>query len=152
EETYREMLERKELIEEEIGRLKKMPVPDLKTSAFNYLRRPEVSYLDIMKRLGYETILSSELITRLEAKVKYEGYIKREEERIKRFSQLEDKMLPEDIDYMSIRGLSLEARDRLSQVKPRTLGQASRLQGVSPADIDVLLVYLELYKREISKT
>jgi len=152
EETYREMLERKELIEEEIGRLKKMPVPDLKTSAFNYLRRPEVSYLDIMKRLGYETILSSELITRLEAKVKYEGYIKREEERIKRFSQLEDKMLPEDIDYMSIRGLSLEARDRLFQVKPRTLGQASRLQGVSPADIDVLLVYLELYKREISKT
>jgi tRNA uridine 5-carboxymethylaminomethyl modification enzyme len=105
-----------------------------------------------MKRLGYETILSSELITRLEAKVKYEGYIKREEERIKRFSQLEDKMLPEDIDYMSIRGLSLEARDRLFQVKPRTLGQASRLQGVSPADIDVLLVYLELYKREISKT
>lgn len=152
EETYREMLERKELIEEEIERLKKMPVPDLKTSAFNYLRRPEVSYLDIMKRLGYETILSSELITRLEAKVKYEGYIKREEERIKRFSQLEDKMLPEDIDYMSIRGLSLEARDRLFQVKPRTLGQASRLQGVSPADIDVLLVYLELYKREISKT
>ena len=152
EETYREMLERKGLIEEEIERLKKMPVPDLKTSAFNYLRRPEVSYLDIMKRLGYETILSSELITRLEAKVKYEGYIKREEERIKRFSQLEDKMLPEDIDYMSIRGLSLEARDRLSQVKPRTLGQASRLQGVSPADIDVLLVYLELYKREISKT
>jgi len=152
EETYREMLERKGLIEEEIERLKKMPVPDLKTSAFNYLRRPEVSYLDIMKRLGYETILSSELITRLEAKVKYEGYIKREEERIKRFSQLEDKMLPEDIDYMSIRGLSLEARDRLFQVKPRTLGQASRLQGVSPADIDVLLVYLELYKREISKT
>jgi tRNA uridine 5-carboxymethylaminomethyl modification enzyme len=152
EKTYKEMLERKEIIEEEIERLKRTSIPNLKTSAYNYLKRPEVSYIDLMKELGMETVLSSELISRLEAKVKYEGYIKREEERIKRFSQLDDKLLPEDIDYSTIKGLSLEARDRLNQVRPRTLGQASRLQGVSPADIDVLLVYLELYKREISKT
>ncbi|MGC9063609.1 MAG: tRNA uridine-5-carboxymethylaminomethyl(34) synthesis enzyme MnmG [bacterium] len=148
---YKEMLERWELIEEEIRRLKRLYISELKTSAYNYLKRPEVTYSDLMGTLGMQSILSSELVDRLEAKVKYEGYIKREEERMSRFSQLDNKVLPEGIDYRNIKGLSLEARDRLSQVKPRTLGQASRLQGVSPADIDVLLVYLELYKREESK-
>jgi tRNA uridine 5-carboxymethylaminomethyl modification enzyme len=148
---YKEMIERKALIEEEIRRLRSIYISDLKSSAYNYLKRPEITYSELVNIIGVQSNLSSELIDRLEAKVKYEGYIKREEERMSRFTQLENKVLPNGIDYKNIRGLSLEARDRLSQVRPRTLGQASRLQGVSPADIDVLLVYLELYKREESK-
>jgi len=151
ESLYKEMIERKELIEEEIKKLRKTYISDLKTSAYNYLKRPEVTYSELIDNLGLKSLLSSELIDRLEARVKYEGYIKREEERMSRFSQLENKILPERIDYKNIKGISLESRDRLSYVRPRTLGQASRLQGVSPADIDVLLVYLELYKREESK-
>ena len=80
--------------------------------------------------------------------VKYEGYIKLQEEQVQSFKKLEKKLLPEDINYEDIKGLRIEARQKLNKVKPYSIGQASRISGVSPADISVLLVYLEQQKRK----
>ena len=80
--------------------------------------------------------------------LKYEGYIKLERERLERFHRLEKKTLSDDIDYLSIGGLKKEAAQKLQERKPHSVGQASRISGVSPADISVLLVYLEAKRRE----
>ena len=82
----------------------------------------------------------------VEIQVKYEGYIKIEEEQVQKFKKMEDKKLSDDIDYSSIKGLSLEARQKLDKIKPLSIGQASRISGVSPSDINVLLIYLQLKK------
>ena len=79
----------------------------------------------------------------VEIQIKYEGYIKLQEEQVKKFKKLETKILPEDIDYETLKGISLEARQKLNKFKPRSIGQASRISGVSPADVSVLLVYLQ---------
>ena len=79
----------------------------------------------------------------VEIQVKYEGYIKMQEEQVEKFKKMETKLLPEDIDYSSINGLCLEARQKLDKLRPRSIGQASRISGVSPADISVLLIYLQ---------
>jgi tRNA uridine 5-carboxymethylaminomethyl modification enzyme len=78
--------------------------------------------------------------------IKYEGYIKRQFEQAEQFKKIEAKSLPHDIDYNSINGLRLEARQKLSIIKPANIGQAGRISGVSPADISVLMVYLEYHK------
>lgn len=78
----------------------------------------------------------------MELAVKYEGYIRRQEKQIAEMERLENRLLPEDIDYAAIRGLRLEAREKLAKLRPRSLGQAGRVSGVSPADIAVLMVYL----------
>ena len=78
-----------------------------------------------------------------EIMIKYEGYIKLEEKQVENFQKLEEKLLPEDIDYNEIKGLRLEARQKLNNIKPYSIGQASRISGVSPADISVLLIYLQ---------
>ena len=75
--------------------------------------------------------------------IKYEGYIKLEEKQVESFQKLEEKLLPENIDYNEIKGLRLEARQKLNNIKPYSIGQASRISGVSPADISVLLIYLQ---------
>ena len=75
--------------------------------------------------------------------LKYDGYIKKQVEQVRRFQKLEEKLLPEDMDYRSIVGLRLEAQEKLSQIRPMSIGQAGRISGVSPADIAVLLIYLE---------
>ena len=80
----------------------------------------------------------------VEIQVKYEGYIKMQEAQVEKFKKLETKLLPEDIDYKSINGLCLEARQKLDKFRPRSIGQASRISGVSPADISVLLIYLQV--------
>ena len=82
----------------------------------------------------------------VEIQIKYEGYIKIEEEQVQKFKKMEDKKLSDDIDYSSIKGLSLEARQKLDKIKPLSIGQASRISGVSPSDINVLLIYLQLKK------
>ena len=78
----------------------------------------------------------------MELAVKYEGYIRRQEKQIAEMERLENRLLPEDIDYAAIQGLRLEAREKLAKLRPRSLGQAGRVSGVSPADIAVLMVYL----------
>ena len=82
------------------------------------------------------------VLTTVEVTVKYEGYIKRQISEVQRHERLETRRLPEDLDYSAIRGLRLEAAQKLAQIKPLTIGQASRISGVNPADISVLLVYL----------
>ena len=79
----------------------------------------------------------------MEIRVKYEGYLRRQEKQIEEFARVEEKLLPPDMDYHAIEGLRLEARQKLSEIRPRSVGQASRISGVSPADIAVLLIRLE---------
>ena len=113
------------------------------------LKRPQIDYASL-KEIDDETRpeLSYHEITQLEVEIKYEGYIKKQLQQIERYKRLEDKKLSEDLDYDKIDGLRLEARQKLGQVRPLSMGQASRISGVSPADINVLMVYLEKKKRE----
>ena len=87
--------------------------------------------------------LSEQEKAEVEIQVKYEGYIKLQEAQVEKFKKLETKILPEDINYEDLKGISLEARQKLNKFKPRSIGQASRISGVSPADVSVLLVYLQ---------
>lgn len=91
--------------------------------------------------------LTEEEKKEVEIQVKYEGYIKLEEAQVDKFKKLENKKLPKDIDYSELSGLRIEARQKLNKIKPESVGQASRISGVSPADISVLLIYLEQLKR-----
>ncbi|HQC83200.1 MAG TPA: tRNA uridine-5-carboxymethylaminomethyl(34) synthesis enzyme MnmG, partial [Bacillota bacterium] len=87
------------------------------------------------------------IITSVEVHIKYEGYLAKQEQQIERFRKLENQKLPEDLDYMSLDGLRIEARQKLNQHRPLSLGQASRISGVSPADINVLMIHLERMRR-----
>ena len=111
---------------------------------FDLLRRPGVSYAALMTLPGAGPgVAESEVSEQVEIAAKYAGYIARQQEEIARARVHEDTRLPEDLDYMQLTGLSIEARQRLSQVRPTTLGQAARVQGVTPAAISVLLVHLK---------
>jgi tRNA uridine 5-carboxymethylaminomethyl modification enzyme len=112
------------------------------------IRRPEIHYADLKDVDEGRKDLPAAVIFAVEVDIKYEGYLALEEERIRKFAALESKKLSPDIPYDQITGLRLEARSKLAQRKPSSLGQASRISGVSPADIAVLLVYLESKKRE----
>ena len=112
------------------------------------LKRPEIHYADLKNVDAKRPDLPEAVIFAVEVDIKYEGYLALEEERIRKFAALEEKKLPPDIPYQEIEGLRLEARSKLAERKPMSLGQASRISGVSPADIAVLLVYLEARKRQ----
>ena len=107
------------------------------------LRRPELDYLSLMALTQTEVTLDSQSAEEVEILVKYSGYIDRQNKQVEQFKKMEAKKLPKDINYDEISGLRLEARQKLNKLKPLSLGQASRISGVSPADISVLLVYLE---------
>ena len=92
--------------------------------------------------------LRKEVRDQVNINIKYEGYIKRQESQVKQFKKLENKKIPVDIDYNNVNSLRIEAVQKLSKVRPSSIGQASRISGVSPADITVLLVYLETYKEK----
>jgi len=116
-------------------------------TAYELLKRPEVNY-ELLKELDINRpILKREVIKQCEINIKYQGYIQKQLKQIEKFKSLEKKYLPNDIDYLSIDGLRLEARQKLDAIKPSSIGQASRISGVSPADISVLLVYLEKNRR-----
>ena len=83
----------------------------------------------------------------VEIEVKYEGYIKLQLLQVEKFKKLENKILPENVDYLNLKGISLEARQKLNKFRPNSIGQASRISGISPADISVLLIYLEQNKK-----
>ena len=107
------------------------------------LKRPELSYAGLIALTGQETKLSGAEAEEVEILIKYEGYIARQQKQVEQFKKLEERRLPENIDYEKIDGLRIEARQKLVKMRPSSIGQAGRISGVSPADISVLLVYLE---------
>lgn len=115
------------------------------------LKRPGISLLDLQER-GLVPVLDPAVGEQVEIALKYEGYIAKEQAQVERLARLEGRRIPPDVDYRQIRGLSKEGQDRLSKVRPESLGQAMRVPGVTPADISVLLVYLEQRRREQSRS
>ena len=122
----------------------------LQTSAnlAELIRRPELNY-DLTAELDDDRKkLRKDVRDQVNINIKYEGYIKRQESQVKQFKKLENKKIPPDIDYSKVKSLRIEAVQKLGKVRPSSVGQASRISGVSPADITVLLVYLETYKEK----
>lgn len=125
--------------------------PELKQGvrASELLKRPEITYDLISRHYPAGPDLPDEVTEQVELQIKYEGYLKKQEDQVLRFEKLEKKKLPQDLEYSSIRGLTREAAQRLEEFRPVSIGQASRISGVTPSDITVLLVYLEQrYRRE----
>lgn len=161
---YERMLTKKMQIENELKRLKETKVTpkevnnilerlgagsiSSKITIAELLKRPEVTYDTLTEIDIGRPELSFDIISRIEIEIKYAGYIQKQESRVRRMKKMENRSLPEDINYSEFKGLRLEAAQKLNEIKPRTLGQASRISGVSPADIDVLTVYLEKRRRE----
>ena len=106
------------------------------------LRRPQLSYADLRPFDPAPQTLAADVVEQVEITVKYEGYIQRQQKQVEEFERLERRLLPEDINYDHIQGLRLEAREKLSAIRPRSLGQAGRISGVSPADMAALMIYL----------
>lgn len=106
------------------------------------LKRPEITIDDILSLSNDERTYERSVLDRAETEIKYSGYIKRQLAEVERFAKLEQKMLPPDIDYTKIRGLRIEAAQKLQKLRPENIGRASRISGVSPSDIQVLLIYL----------
>ena len=106
------------------------------------LRRPQITY-ETLARLGQENSGLDPLVReQVEVEVKYEGYVRRQLADIEEMRRLENRLLPADVEYTTITGLRLEAQEKLSRIRPRSIGQASRISGVSPADVSVLIVWL----------
>lgn len=160
EERYSGFLDKMQAVEKEIHRLEKTSVPpsemlikilDENGSEPVYtgirlsdlLKRPQISYYDLTDVDITRPEISREIAEQAEIKIKYEGYIKRQKIVVEQFRKLENRRLSKDIDYMSISGLRIEARQKLNKYRPENIGQASRISGVSPADISVLLVATE---------
>ena len=163
---YEEFKKKKENIEKEIERLNKTTIkPTEKVNKFleeirtskievgvklaELLKRPELNYEKLAAIDENRPQLKSAEKEQVEIQIKYEGYIKLQEKQVEEFKKLEKKLLPENLDYNNIKGISLEARQKLNDYKPSSVGQASRISGVSPADISVLLIYLEQNKNNL---
>ncbi|WP_155834516.1 tRNA uridine-5-carboxymethylaminomethyl(34) synthesis enzyme MnmG [Butyrivibrio sp. FC2001] len=165
EDKYKKLIEKEEQIKEETERLKSIKVgaaknvqafmekhnsPILKTavSLAELICRPELNYENIADLDPDRKELSKEVIEQVEINIKYEGYIERQQRQVDKFKKMENKKIPAEIDYDDILSLRLEARANLKKFRPINVGQASRISGVNPADISVLLVYLENYNRK----
>ena len=164
EERYQRYLKKKGEVEQELERLKtervtpkevnhllnEMGASEIKVglSLYEFLKRPEVTY-ELIEAIGKGAgeDVSDEVKEQCVIMTKYEGYIEKQLKQIDQFKKLENKRLPEVIDYLSIDGLRIEARQKLDAIRPISIGQASRISGVSPADISVLLIYLEQMRR-----
>ena len=159
-ERYEKFKKKRDNIEKEIKRLKKLVVrPEEKvnellkkygTSELNtgvkmaeLLKRTELDYDKLAEIDENRPELTRQEKEEVEIQIKYEGYLKMQEAQVEKFKKLESKLLPENIDYEKLNGISLEGRQKLNKFKPRSIGQASRISGVSPADVSVLLVYLQ---------
>ena len=159
-ERLREVEEKYEAVRREVSRLESSGVPG--SEALNamlaekgtapvtnsarladLLRRPQVSYDDLTPFDANRPALPPAVTEEVEIQIKYAGYLARQEKQVEEFKKEESRRLPEDMDYNAIAGLRLEARQKLSQIRPMSIGQAGRISGVSPADIAVLLIYLE---------
>lgn len=164
EERYTRFLQKKENIQKEIERLRKTTIkPTEEVNKFlkvhnsselsngikliELLKRTEIKYEDLKEIDPCRPKLTKMEAEEVEIEIKYEGYIKLQLTQVEKFKKLENKLLPEEIDYSKLKGISLEARQKLNKFKPNSIGQASRISGISPADISVLLIYLEQMKR-----
>ncbi|MFZ5649524.1 MAG: tRNA uridine-5-carboxymethylaminomethyl(34) synthesis enzyme MnmG [Bacillota bacterium] len=160
---YRDFIEKRKKIEAEIERLNRTNVPATEyvkavlkkrgsdihqsTSMAVLLRRPELDYQILLDLPPEAPELPDEIREAVEIEIKYEGYIKKQKSQVERFERLESRKLPPDLDYGSMKGLSTEAAQKLAKVRPGSVGQASRISGVSPADIAVLMIHLEQMSR-----
>ena len=130
---------------------KNSALPDKGINGWELLKRPEITYEDIMEIAG-ETPAKADVAEQAAISAKYTGYIKKQQAQVEKFRKLEQKKLPPDLDYLNIRGLSRESAEKLAEVAPLSVGQAGRITGVSPADISVLLVWLEQNRRRTQET
>ena len=165
-ERYDRFCEKMRCIEEEIARLEATTVSptaglnemlvsrettEIKSGVklADLIRRPQIHYTDLtefdLTRPEYPQDLAAEILEEAEIKIKYAGYIEKQQSAIRQMKKLEKRLLPEDIDYSGINGLCLEAREKLNKVRPHSVGQASRISGVSPADVSMLLIWLQQY-------
>ena len=160
EEQYAAYRKKKTAVEKEMQRLKKIRMkPTKEFQAFlatidsaalkdgilasEILRRPEIRYNDLLAFIPAGETLTNREIEQLEIQIKYEGYIKKAMEKVDKLKRMESKRIPERIDYEAINGLATEARQKLQKIQPETIAQASRISGVNPADISILMVYIE---------
>lgn len=165
EERYNRYLQKKKLIESELQRLQDCKITPTKEvesflenlgtaplskpiSLLELIKRPEITYRNTRELDIDRKELSEEVINYVETAIKYEGYIQKQIKQIEQFKKLEDKKIPSEINYNDIHGLRIEAKQKLSKILPKSIGQASRISGVSPADINVLLIYLEQLRRK----
>ena len=167
-ERYNKLLEKQRLIKEEMERLEKKTVGSTEevqrllesygstalksgSTLAELIRRPELSYDMIAPIDKDRKPLPKDVIEQIDINFKYEGYIVRQMHQVEQFKKMENKRIPENIDYAEVPSLRIEARQKLSRIRPVSVGQASRISGVSPADISVLLVYLEAYGKNKEK-
>lgn len=165
EDRYIRYKKKREIIEIEFERLKKKTISmssnvreylsdrssaEIKggISLYELLKRPEITYGSLAVVDDGRPELDKETADQVEIQIKYEGYIKKQLQQAEQFKKLENKKIPKGIDFAGIKGLSLEARQKLKSINPENLGQASRISGVSPADVSVLMVYIEQLRRE----
>ena len=163
-ERYDRFLKTKEIVQQEMNRLREKTVSPEEINDFlekhesapisgrvslaELLKRPQITYENLTEIDGVDRPqLSYHEMTQLEVQLKYEGYIQKQLQQVERYKKLESRRLDENLDYAGIEGLRIEAMQKLSQIRPASLGQASRISGVSPADINVIMVYLEKKRR-----
>ncbi|API88324.1 tRNA uridine-5-carboxymethylaminomethyl(34) synthesis enzyme MnmG [Marinilactibacillus sp. 15R] len=159
EERYQNFLDKKEQVEKELARLQTIRLkpndvaayleekgePQLKDGilVYDFIRRPYVKYADIIQFAPTETTLSKEVMEQVEIYIKYEGYIEKAFRKADKVKRMENKRIPEGIDYSAINGIATEAIEKLTKIQPETIAQASRISGVNPSDISILMVYVE---------
>ena len=165
EERYNKLLEKQTIVAKEIARLKKLIIAPkeitlelLKTynssliqsgiKLGDLIKRPELDYMKVSPLDENRKPLSKEVQEQVNIQIKYEGYIGQQLKQVEQFQKLEKRQLPKDMEYESIQGLRIEAQQKLIAIRPMSLGHASRITGVSPADISVLLIYMEQQKRK----
>ncbi len=162
---WKDFQHKMELIEQELKRVRKVnlsPTPELNELVVSHgtspvttgvklaelIRRPQLDYLSLALVDEGRPVLPADVVEQVELSIKYEGYIKKQLAQAEELSRIERILLPEDMDYQKVAGIRLEAREKLSSIRPRSLGQASRISGVSPADISVLMIWLESHGRK----
>jgi len=167
EERYQRFSSKKATVEQELDRLKSTkvgPEPHIqqileeagtvvlnnRVDIVSLLRRPEVTYAHIERMSPSPYVLTDEMKEQVEIQIKYTGYIEKQLAQVERLKKMEKKRIPEDIVYTDVHGLANEAKDRLSKIRPVSIGQATRISGVTPADISILLVYLEQYNQVVA--
>ena len=160
EERYQSLVEKEKMIEEEIKRVEHTNIgtsDDVQSLLKSYgstpltsgttlaelIRRPELSYESLASIDRQRKELPFDVVEQVNINIKYDGYIRRQQRQVEQFKKLESKIIPDDLDYNEVKSLRIEAKQKLTEMRPSSIGQASRISGVSPADISVLLVYLE---------